>query len=143
VLAPLTANTLAKIANGLADNLLTCTIRAWKAENPIVVAPAMNTDMWNHPVTFRNLESIMHMYNYIDNGSRYPSLSRSGASIATNPSSFMGMSGLMVNPKRVFVLVQPNVKKLACGTTGIGAMANIDDIVKTTTEVVFTTKGIK
>ena len=143
VVAPLTANTLAKIAHGTSDNLLTSTIRAWKAEKPIVVAPAMNTDMWNHPVTFRNLESIMHMYNYIDSGSKYPLLSRSGVSIVTSPSSFWGMNGLMVNPKRVFVLVQPNVKKLACGATGIGAMANIDDIVKVTKEAIFNTKGIK
>jgi len=130
VVAPLTANTLAKIANGIADNLLTCTIRAWKAENPIVVAPAMNTDMWNHPVTFRNLESIMHMYNYIDNGSQHSPFRENSI-----------CPYFLV--KRMFVLVQPTIKKLACGTTGIGAMANIDDIVKATKNVVFDTKGVK
>lgn len=117
VVAPLTANTLAKIANGISDNLLTSTIRAWKAEKPIVVAPAMNTDMWNHPVTFRNLESIMHMYNYTDCG---------------KPST---CSSCPASSKRVFVLVSPIVKKLACGTTGIGAMASISDIVAVTNKV--------
>ena len=37
------ANTLAKLSNGLCDNLLTCICRAWNFEKPILVAPAMNT----------------------------------------------------------------------------------------------------
>ncbi|KAG7398128.1 hypothetical protein PHYBOEH_011684 [Phytophthora boehmeriae] len=55
VLAPLSANTLAKIANGLADNLLTCIARAWIMSKPFIFAPAMNTDMWNHPITAKQL----------------------------------------------------------------------------------------
>ena len=62
VVAPLTANTLAKIANGIADNLLTCTIRAWQPNKPIVVAPAMNTDMWMHPVTKQHLNQLSKFY---------------------------------------------------------------------------------
>ncbi|MCL1857409.1 MAG: hypothetical protein FWF84_07215 [Kiritimatiellaeota bacterium] len=49
VIAPCTANTLAKIALGLADNLLTCTALATRA--PLLIAPAMNTGMWENPVT--------------------------------------------------------------------------------------------
>ena len=45
------ANTLAKLANGLCDNLLTCICRAWDFTKPILFAPAMNTMMWDHPVT--------------------------------------------------------------------------------------------
>jgi phosphopantothenoylcysteine decarboxylase len=51
VVAPCSANTLAKLATGLADNLLTSTLRAWDFAKPVVVAPAMNTMMWEHPVT--------------------------------------------------------------------------------------------
>ncbi|EIE76929.1 hypothetical protein RO3G_01633 [Rhizopus delemar RA 99-880] len=43
VIAPLDANTLGKIANGLCDNLLTCVLRAWNVTKPVVACPAMNT----------------------------------------------------------------------------------------------------
>ncbi|KAL0326294.1 UNVERIFIED_CONTAM: putative phosphopantothenoylcysteine decarboxylase [Sesamum radiatum] len=49
VIAPLSANTLGKIAGGLCDNLLTCIVRAWDYSKPMFVAPAMNTFMWNNP----------------------------------------------------------------------------------------------
>uniref|UniRef100_A0A0D9WMZ0 phosphopantothenoylcysteine decarboxylase n=1 Tax=Leersia perrieri TaxID=77586 RepID=A0A0D9WMZ0_9ORYZ len=58
VIAPLSANTLAKIAGGLCDNLLTCIVRAWDYSKPLFVAPAMNTFMWNNPFTNRHLETI-------------------------------------------------------------------------------------
>ncbi|XP_050223716.1 phosphopantothenoylcysteine decarboxylase-like [Mercurialis annua] len=58
VIAPLSANTLGKIAGGLCDNLLTCIIRAWDYNKPLFVAPAMNTFMWNNPFTERHLMSI-------------------------------------------------------------------------------------
>lgn len=51
VIAPLSANSLAKLANGLADNLVTCVARAWDFRKPMVLAPAMNTAMWEHPAT--------------------------------------------------------------------------------------------
>jgi phosphopantothenoylcysteine decarboxylase/phosphopantothenate--cysteine ligase len=56
VIAPATANTLAKLANGVADDFITSTYLASKA--PILVAPAMNTVMWNHPATRRNIEKL-------------------------------------------------------------------------------------
>lgn len=58
VIAPLTANTLAKLANGICDNLLTCIARAWDFNKPFVVAPAMNTLMWNHPITAAHINTI-------------------------------------------------------------------------------------
>jgi phosphopantothenoylcysteine decarboxylase len=57
LIAPLSANSLAKLAGGLADNLLTCTARAWNfgavagGSKAFIVAPAMNTQMWVHPFT--------------------------------------------------------------------------------------------
>src|SRR2546429_1429662 len=56
VIAPATANIIAKFANGIADDFLTSTYLASNA--PVLVAPAMNTTMWNHPATQRNLQQL-------------------------------------------------------------------------------------
>jgi len=56
VVAPATANTLAKFANGVADDFLTSTYLACTA--PVLVAPAMNTTMLQHPATQRNLQKL-------------------------------------------------------------------------------------
>ncbi len=56
VIAPLTANTLAKLAHGLADNVLTEAALAHRG--PFLVAPAMNTRMWEHPATVANLALV-------------------------------------------------------------------------------------
>lgn len=56
VLAPLTANTLAKLANGLADNVLTQAVLAFRG--PVLAAPAMNVRMWEHPATQENAERL-------------------------------------------------------------------------------------
>eukprot|EP00903_Cladosiphon_okamuranus_P011338 g10687.t1 len=60
LVAPLSANTMAKVATGLCDNLLTCVARAWDFRNmkSFVVAPAMNTHMWEHPMTERHLSAL-------------------------------------------------------------------------------------
>ena len=56
VIAPCTANVLAKLAYGLADDLLTCTALSCVA--PVIVAPAMNERMWDHPATKDNLRIL-------------------------------------------------------------------------------------
>ena len=56
VIAPLTANTLAKLAHGFADNLLTNTVLA--STMPILLAPAMNTDMWEQVTVQRNWQQV-------------------------------------------------------------------------------------
>ena len=56
LIAPLTANTLAKLAGGLADNVLTATALATRA--PFLLAPAMNTGMWENPITLANLARL-------------------------------------------------------------------------------------
>ena len=56
LIAPASANTIAKLAHGLADNLLTTAALA--ATCPVVVAPAMNHHMWAHPATQANLELL-------------------------------------------------------------------------------------
>src|SRR5579862_589993 len=57
VVAPCTANTLAKLASGLADNVLTEAALAHRG--PVLVAPAMNPRMWAHPATRANVESLL------------------------------------------------------------------------------------
>ncbi len=56
VIAPATANTIAKLATGLADDLLGNTVLA--SEAPIVIAPAMHTEMWRHPATRANIATL-------------------------------------------------------------------------------------
>ena len=56
LIAPCTANLLAKMAHGLADDLVTAVLLATRAH--VLVAPAMNVNMWNHPATQSNLEIL-------------------------------------------------------------------------------------
>src|SRR6266849_3652278 len=56
VIAPLSANTLAKLAHGLADNVLTQLALAFRG--PVLVAPAMNVRMWEHPATQANVDLL-------------------------------------------------------------------------------------
>src|ERR1700694_1103260 len=56
LIAPATANIIAKFANGVADDFLTSTYLASTA--PVLIAPAMNTTMWEHPATRRNLKAL-------------------------------------------------------------------------------------
>lgn len=58
VIAPLSADALAKLAGGICDNLLLSTARAWDYSRPLLVAPAMNTLMWEHPATREHLETL-------------------------------------------------------------------------------------
>lgn len=63
LIAPLTATTLGKMASGIADNLLITTYLS--ARCPVIVAPAMDMDMYNHPSTRRNLDIIQNFGNYV------------------------------------------------------------------------------
>lgn len=56
VVAPATANLMAKAANGLADDLASTALLA--TDTPVLMAPAMNVRMWQHPATQRNLETL-------------------------------------------------------------------------------------
>jgi len=56
LVAPATANVIAKFAHGLADDFLSTLYLAFTG--PVVIAPAMNNEMWNHPATIANLETL-------------------------------------------------------------------------------------
>jgi phosphopantothenoylcysteine decarboxylase len=112
LLAPLDANTLAKLANGLCDNCLTCVWRAWDPARPVVLAPAMNTLMWEHPLTGRHLRQLA-------GGEAPDGLDQEGVLAWINETC----------PK--LQVVPPQSKRLACGDVGVGAMAGLDEIVAT------------
>ena len=119
LIAPLSAHTLAKIANGLCDDLLTCILRAWDfgqrtcsnngseskvMGKPVILAPAMNTAMWEHPLTRAQLETVQQFATC----TRDDKESKEGRSV---------------------VIVEPAVKTLACGDVGAGALAELDDVI--------------
>jgi phosphopantothenoylcysteine decarboxylase len=113
VIAPLDANTLAKLANGLSDNCLTCVWRAWDPARPVVLAPAMNTLMWQHPLTSRHLRQLAADYG----GGDVPA----GLDLE-------GVTAWMNRHCLRLRIVGPQSKRLACGDVGIGAMADVAEI---------------
>lgn len=110
-IAPLDANTLAKLALGLSDNFLTCVFRAWDFAKPVVLAPAMNTRMWESPVTLRHLRGLL------DDHGRGPA-DGSPRTVDEAAEAFAGRAPGMI-------LVAPQAKRLACGDVGVGAMAEV------------------
>ncbi|KAG4430932.1 hypothetical protein IFR05_013590 [Cadophora sp. M221] len=114
VVAPLSANTLAKITGGFSDNLLTSVVRAWdttglvdgegrrRRRKRIVVAPAMNTAMWRHPVTARQVRVLEEEWGVKEGG----------------------------EGEGWFEVLRPMEKELACGDVGDGAMKDWKEIVK-------------
>jgi phosphopantothenoylcysteine decarboxylase len=119
VVAPLDANTLAKLALGFSDNFLTCLYRAWDFQKPVVLAPAMNTLMWESPVTKRHLGQILE-----DRGD--------GAS----PGNWTLGEADAVFARHApgIILVPPQAKRLACGDIGQGAMAEVVAIAEAVRE---------
>jgi len=115
LIAPLDANTLAKLAIGLCDNALTCVWRAWDWNKPVVLAPAMNTLMWQHPFTKKHLRSLAADF---------------GA--AHIPAHFDEETLLrQINDRaKMLKIVPPISKSLACGDIGVGAMAEVEAVVE-------------
>jgi phosphopantothenoylcysteine decarboxylase len=113
-IAPLDANTLAKLAVGLCDNCLTCVWRAWDTTRPVVLAPAMNTLMWQHPFTRRHLRSLA-----ADAGAGHIPAHLADEALIQQ-----------INDRSPSLrVVSPIAKLLACGDTGVGAMAEVPEIV--------------
>eukprot|EP00948_MAST-09A_sp_MAST-9A-sp1_P000170 g170.t1 len=94
LIAPLSANTMAKWCNGISDNLVTSILRVGfgQKRKVVIIAPAMNSNMWMNPITHEQLSIIRNRHG----GRQSP----------------------------YFSIVPPQRKKLACGVTGIGAMAD-------------------
>jgi phosphopantothenoylcysteine decarboxylase len=120
LIAPLDANTLAKLANGLADNCLTCVWRAWDTARPVILVPAMNTLMWQHPLTARHFQQI-------------------GSDLSTEPARPTGkLEEILAWINRScphLRVVPPQSKQLACGDVGMGGMADLEDVVAAVREM--------
>ncbi|MEA5510513.1 bifunctional phosphopantothenoylcysteine decarboxylase/phosphopantothenate--cysteine ligase CoaBC [Crocosphaera sp. UHCC 0190] len=89
LIAPLTANTLAKLTYGLADNLLTNTVLASRC--PILLAPAMNTEMWEQSSVQRNWQQLQQepRYHTIGPGSGLLACDRVGSGRMAEPSAIV------------------------------------------------------
>ncbi len=85
LIAPLTANTLGKLTYGLGDNLLTNTVLASRC--PILLAPAMNTEMWEQPMVQRNWQQLRRntRYHSIGPGSGLLACDRTGSGRMAEP----------------------------------------------------------
>ncbi len=64
VLAPASANTISKIANGICDNLLATVICAVPSKTKVILAPAMNKNMWKNPFIRENVEKLQSLSQY-------------------------------------------------------------------------------
>jgi phosphopantothenoylcysteine decarboxylase len=113
LIAPLDANTLAKMALGLSDNCLTCVWRAWDRSRPAVLAPAMNTLMWEHPATARHLRQLAE---------------DAGADVGSSPRDPLALADWINVNCRTLHVVPPQSKRLACDDVGVGAMGSLEEI---------------
>ena len=104
LIAPLTANTLAKLAYGMADNLLLNTVLA--STCPILLAPAMNTDMWEQETVKQNWQKILTLsrFHTLDTASGLLACDRVGAGRMAGASEIVShvQSLLQTNGKRDF-----------------------------------------
>ena len=64
IIAPASANTIAKIATGITDDVVSLTTCALPKETPVLIAPAMNADMWANPIVQRNVATIQQVLGY-------------------------------------------------------------------------------
>jgi phosphopantothenoylcysteine decarboxylase len=115
IVAPLDANTLAKFALGLADNFLTCLYRAWDFTKPVILAPAMNTLMWESRVTLRHLRQIFEDH---------------AREVHLGPWSLHDAPDAFARLAPGIIVIPPQAKQLACGDFGTGAMAEVTQIAE-------------
>ncbi len=113
-IAPLDANTLAKLAVGLSDNCLTCVWRAWDVAKPVVLAPTMNTLMWEHPFTKKHLRAVAADF---------------GAGHIPGHLADDDLIRQINDRAKGLHIVGPITKRLACGDVGVGAMAEVPEVI--------------
>ncbi|KAK7194262.1 phosphopantothenoylcysteine decarboxylase [Novymonas esmeraldas] len=150
VIAPLNANTLAKVATGLCDNLVSSVMRAWEVrEKPVIVCPAMNTAMWMHPITAKQLDQLAEWYGEPDTRGGHSCAEVIQASLPARPdgepstaATTNGSAGSVAAPplpppppplpstlrQCMCQVVGPVSKRLACGDIGVGGMASVEEI---------------
>ncbi|WP_416151003.1 bifunctional phosphopantothenoylcysteine decarboxylase/phosphopantothenate--cysteine ligase CoaBC [Salipaludibacillus sp. HK11] len=90
VIAPATANIIGKLANGIADDMMTTTLLA--ATAPIMIAPAMNVHMYDHPAVRKNMETLRQFgYTYIEPNEGYLACGYTGKGRMAEPEDLLSM----------------------------------------------------
>ena len=103
VVAPATADLMAKLAHGLADDFLTTLYLAFTG--PVVIAPAMNVNMWQHPATQANLETLRRRgHRIVEPGQRLPGLRDAGP-------------GRLAEPGAIAAAVRSDARRTAAATS--------------------------
>lgn len=120
LIAPLDANTLAKFANGICDNCLTCVWRAWDLARPVLLAPAMNTLMWQNPHCALHLQQLASIF-----GQNSPA--------STNADAIAAWINEHLKPR--LSIAGPIEKMLACGDLGIGAMSEVGPLADSVQDI--------
>ena len=117
LVAPATANIIGKFANGIADDFLSALYLATTA--PVLLAPAMNTNMWNHPVTAANMRTLAGRgVHFVDPGEGYLACGWVGKGRLAEPDSIVEAVDRIVNSrttltgKSVLVTAGPTLEDL-------------------------------
>ncbi|MBT2637191.1 bifunctional phosphopantothenoylcysteine decarboxylase/phosphopantothenate--cysteine ligase CoaBC [Bacillus sp. ISL-39] len=92
IIAPATANIIGKLANGIADNMISTTLLA--ATAPVWVAPAMNVHMYQHPAVMKNMEILRSFgYEFIEPGEGYLACGYTGKGRLEEPETIVDLAG--------------------------------------------------
>jgi phosphopantothenoylcysteine decarboxylase / phosphopantothenate---cysteine ligase len=118
LVAPATANTIGKLANGIADNMITTTLLATKA--PVWIAPAMNVHMYEHPAVQANIETLYRFgYRFIEPSEGYLACGYVGKGrleepekIIENIENYFSVANPFLKGKKVLVTAGPTREKL-------------------------------
>ncbi|MCM3600243.1 bifunctional phosphopantothenoylcysteine decarboxylase/phosphopantothenate--cysteine ligase CoaBC [Robertmurraya korlensis] len=118
VVAPATANVIGKLANGIADNMITTTLLA--ATVPVWIAPAMNVHMYDHPAVRKNLETLRsYGYGFIEPGEGYLACGYVGKGRMEEPETIVEKIAEFFQPKnaplkrrKVLVTAGPTREKI-------------------------------
>ncbi|MBS8263407.1 bifunctional phosphopantothenoylcysteine decarboxylase/phosphopantothenate--cysteine ligase CoaBC [Mesobacillus boroniphilus] len=96
IVAPATANIIGKLANGIADNMISTTLLA--ATAPVWVAPAMNVHMYQHPAVQKNMETLRSFgYEFIEPGEGYLACGYTGKGRLEEPETIVELAGQFFN----------------------------------------------
>lgn len=117
VIAPATANTIAKIANGICDNLLTSLAAAYN--KPFLIAPAMNCNMYNNPITQENITKLISLgYNFVSPATGFLACGTNGTGRLADLNSIYLRTAELLNPlkplegKKILITAGGTVEKI-------------------------------
>lgn len=120
MVAPATANTIGKLANGIADNMITTTLLA-TTKAPVWIAPAMNVNMYNHPAVKKNIDTLFGFgYRFIEPSEGYLACGYIGKGRLEEPEEivkraseyFEGTSTPLLKGKKVIITAGPTREKI-------------------------------